>query len=178
MNTKNQEESGVIFMLQFIKSYVEKEFQIKDLSTKNRSRSFVSARAVYYKLAKEETKLSLPIIGRSIRKTHATVLHGLKNVFPLLKTYDPSAYKIYEKYNKIKPTNKESEMFSLIDFEKLKVKYLNEKRDKYNIQRRLDRIQKVKEQSKLYDITDRFNNLSKNKQEVFLERVNAILNMM
>lgn len=178
MSIKSQEENGVIFMLQFIKSYVEKEFQIKNLSVKNRSRSFVSARAVYYKLAIEETKLSLSIIGRSIRKDHATVLHGLKKVFPLLKTYDPSAYKIYEKYNKIKPTNKESEMFSLIDFEKLKAKYLKEKRAKYNIQRRLDRIQKVKEQSKLYDITDRFNDLSEDKQGVFLERVNAILNMI
>ena len=50
----------------------------EDWDSKTKTQSKVFERAIYYKLSKEFTKISLAEIGRRINKDHATVLHGLK----------------------------------------------------------------------------------------------------
>ena len=51
-----------------------------DIDNPVRKRPFVEARAIYYKLLREYTLLSLVEIGDYVKKNHATVIHGLKNL--------------------------------------------------------------------------------------------------
>ncbi len=51
-----------------------------DIDNPIRKRPFVEARAIYYKLLKEYTLLSLAEIGDHVKKNHATVIHGIKNL--------------------------------------------------------------------------------------------------
>jgi len=174
----DKKNGKTMYILSYIKKYIEREFGIKDISKKNKTRDYVYARAIYYQIAKDETGLSTPIIGKSMNRDHATVVYSLNKIFPMLPIYDKKSYIIYERYNQMKPSKEESEMFSMIEFEELKSKYLDLKRDKNNIKRRLDRVIKVKEQNRLYSITDRFNNLDEKSKDLFLLRANSILNMI
>jgi len=90
-----------------IKKYIESSLKIK-LKYKTRQRKYVYARALYFKLAKEYTKYNLTEIGGSMNVNHATVLHAIKNVFPMVLQYDETLRNIYEDYkfeNKYKNTN-------------------------------------------------------------------------
>jgi len=51
-----------------------------DIDNPVRKRPFVEARAIYYKLLREYTLLSLVEIGNYVKKNHATVIHGIKNL--------------------------------------------------------------------------------------------------
>lgn len=62
-----------------IKRIVE-EFYSLDITTKTRERNYVEARAMYYKIVRDNTKLSLEAIGKSVNRNHATVLHGIKTL--------------------------------------------------------------------------------------------------
>lgn len=62
-----------------IKRIVE-EFYSLDITTKTRERNYVEARAMYYKIVRDNTKLSLEVIGKSVNRNHATVLHGINTL--------------------------------------------------------------------------------------------------
>jgi hypothetical protein len=79
-----------------IKEKVEKHFTL-DISKETRRREYVYTRSVFYKLAKTHTNQSLSAIGRSIKKDHATVLHGLKIFDAIIKTYEKEMYSKYAK---------------------------------------------------------------------------------
>lgn len=90
-----------------IKKYIESSLKIK-LKYKTRQRKYVYARALYFKLSKEYTKYNLTEIGGSMNVNHATVVHAIKNVFPMVLQYDETLRNIYEDYkfeNKYKNTN-------------------------------------------------------------------------
>lgn len=176
MNTRNGLKKNTMVTLGFIKKYVENEFNIKDISKKTRKKEYISARAIYYKLSKEETSASLSKIGSFIDKNHATVLHGLNSIFPSLEIYDRKAYNVYVKYKEIDENDKI--ILDVIKFDDLKIKYALLKRDNYNLERRYNRLCKIKENNKLFEITDKFNELTEDKQEIFKTRVNAILKMI
>ncbi|QDP55107.1 MAG: putative bacterial DnaA helix-turn-helix protein [Prokaryotic dsDNA virus sp.] len=59
-----------------------------DLQTKSRERSYVYARAVYFYLCREYTPLSTKKIGESLGKDHATVLHAIKKVIPIILRHE------------------------------------------------------------------------------------------
>src|SRR6056300_756872 len=80
-----------------IRNYMETCLGI-DLSFRTRKRSNVYARAVYFKLCKEYTRLSLTDIGASVNVDHATVIHGINNVFPIVMQYDGHLQDLYEDY--------------------------------------------------------------------------------
>lgn len=60
-----------------IRRIVEKHSQL-DLSNSSRVRNLVYTRALYFKLCRTYTLYPLSVIGESVGKDHATVLHGLK----------------------------------------------------------------------------------------------------
>lgn len=67
-----------------------------NLRENSRRRDVVVARAVYYQLAFKDLRLAtLTRIGKSLGKDHATVLHGIKTVIPMLDMYYP---RVAEKY--------------------------------------------------------------------------------
>jgi hypothetical protein len=81
--------------LQDIMKEVESMIDFK-LSEQRRTRGHVYARSVYFKLSRELCPLeSLSSIGISVNKDHASVLHGINNVFPSLEAYEESFYNIY-----------------------------------------------------------------------------------
>tara|TARA_R110001592_G_scaffold204577_2_gene454675 strand:+ start:3011 stop:3553 length:543 start_codon:yes stop_codon:yes gene_type:complete len=66
-----------------IRDYVSEWFNI-DLTDKSKTREYSEARAFYYKIAREFTKCGLAMIAESVGKTHASVIHSMKNTLPHL----------------------------------------------------------------------------------------------
>tara|TARA_R110002126_G_scaffold276986_1_gene422753 strand:+ start:53 stop:508 length:456 start_codon:yes stop_codon:yes gene_type:complete len=62
-----------------IKEIVENYFEIS-ISRNTRKRQYVEARAIYFKLCREFTQLSLEQIGKSVNRDHASVLHGVRSI--------------------------------------------------------------------------------------------------
>lgn len=83
-----------------IKQFVDDEFAI-DIARNTRKREYVEARSLYYKLAKENTRLSLERIGGFIRRDHATVLHGLNNVWYQAIVGNEEILESYDKFKSV-----------------------------------------------------------------------------
>ncbi|QDP58860.1 MAG: putative bacterial DnaA helix-turn-helix protein [Prokaryotic dsDNA virus sp.] len=116
--------------LKTIKKLVEERTNI-NLLIPTRKRKAVYARAIYFKLAREKTHLSLKQIGESLNKDHATVLHSINNIFEEIKKYDSSHYSIYKELlgtEKLLPMNKRFLILSK-KHEDLQDKLLHEKYD-------------------------------------------------
>jgi len=62
-----------------IKEIVENYFELS-ISRNTRKRQYVEARAIYFKLCREFTQLSLEQIGKSVIRDHASVLHGVRSI--------------------------------------------------------------------------------------------------
>ena len=62
-----------------IKEIVENYFEIS-ISRNTRKRQYVEARAIYFKLCRIFTQLSLEQIGKSVNRDHASVLHGVRSI--------------------------------------------------------------------------------------------------
>ena len=62
-----------------IKEIVESYFEIS-ISRNTRKRQYVEARAIYFKLCRIFTQLSLEQIGKSVNRDHASVLHGVRSI--------------------------------------------------------------------------------------------------
>lgn len=58
-----------------------------DMGRNTRKRPYVEKRAVYFLLCKELTPYSYAEIGATVGKDHATVVHSMKNVLPVLDDY-------------------------------------------------------------------------------------------
>ena len=81
---------------------VSKEFGI-DITKRTRKTEYLYARAVYYKLAKEIFHRTYADIGKEVGLNHATVLHSIKEVFPVIKMFEPNIIVRYNKlYDRIK----------------------------------------------------------------------------
>ena len=83
-------------MIEKIRKEVE-EATMQDLSSRRRQRELVYARAIYFKLCKEKTTSTLKKIADTLGLNHATVLHAINNVFPLIKKDEPYLYEIYSR---------------------------------------------------------------------------------
>ncbi len=64
---------------EMIKEIVDNYFEL-NLKRNTRKRNYVEARAIFYKLCREFTKLSLEQIGKQVDRDHASVLHGIKSL--------------------------------------------------------------------------------------------------
>jgi len=54
-----------------------------DLSVDGRKRKESDARALFYKLCREYTNDTYETIGEELNRDHTTVIHGVKNIFPV-----------------------------------------------------------------------------------------------
>ena len=63
-----------------IRTAVQDEFKL-NIKRKCRTRPYVIARTIYFKLCKDFTKYPYDKIGQTLGKNHATVLHAVKNIF-------------------------------------------------------------------------------------------------
>ncbi|QDP48347.1 MAG: putative bacterial DnaA helix-turn-helix protein [Prokaryotic dsDNA virus sp.] len=65
--------------IQIIKEVVEQHFDI-DITKDTRKREYVEARAMYFNLARDYTRMSLSVIGKTVYRDHTTVLYFLKQL--------------------------------------------------------------------------------------------------
>lgn len=79
--------------LEIIREIVEKAFDV-DLSSRNRQRFVVDKRIIYSKIARERTVFSVQMIGREIKRDHATILNHLGQADSLIR-YDEKFKKDY-----------------------------------------------------------------------------------
>lgn len=80
-----------------VKEIVEDYYKLK-IDSKTRQRKYVEARAVYYKLLRENSRMSLQAIGNTMNKDHATVLHSLRQIKDWLE-YDKELKRDYNTIN-------------------------------------------------------------------------------
>ena len=69
-----------------IRAVVESTYNKINISDKTRERRFCDARKIYSYIAKKCTPYSLAIIGRFIKRDHATILHSIKRCEDLIQT--------------------------------------------------------------------------------------------
>lgn len=60
-----------------IKELVEQVYKL-DIASKSRRADYIQARAIYYKLCMEFTRLNQTRIAKTLDKNHATIIHSLK----------------------------------------------------------------------------------------------------
>jgi chromosomal replication initiation ATPase DnaA len=84
--------------LETIIKNVSREFGL-DIRTRSRKREYIYARAIYYKISREIYRKTLSEIGAGVNTNHATVLHSIKNVYPVIERFEP---KVMESYFKLK----------------------------------------------------------------------------
>jgi len=68
-----------------VKNIVNAYYQL-DVNTKQKTDRLVKARAICYKILKEECQLSYTFIGFSFKKTHATIISSLKGIEWMFKS--------------------------------------------------------------------------------------------
>ena len=67
-----------------------------DIVKRSRQRQYVYGRCVYYKLVRSfYPNRSLSYIGSTVGVDHATVLHSLNKVFPVIEQFEPTLLMIY-----------------------------------------------------------------------------------
>lgn len=71
-----------------IRKLVEQYYEL-DITSQTRKRKYVEARAMYYKLVRDNTRLSLEAIGKTVSRDHASVLHGVNTLSDWVET-DPT----------------------------------------------------------------------------------------
>lgn len=62
-----------------INEVVNNYFEL-NIKRNTRKRPYVEARAIYFKLCRDFTRLSLEQIGNKVNRNHASVLHGIKTL--------------------------------------------------------------------------------------------------
>ena len=82
---------------EMIKQVVEEHFKIQ-INSKTRRREYVEARAIYFKLLRDNTRMSLANIGKTMSRDHATVLHSVRRVDDWIK-YDKQMRQDYNILN-------------------------------------------------------------------------------
>jgi len=130
-----------------------------DLSKKKRSREYVYTRAVYFKLCRENTELSLESIADTVGLNHATVIHSIKNVFPLIMKYDKQYATLYKRLKSPEP------------IEQIEEKYISLKEDYESL---LSSTQ-VEDDAELIDIIKQ---IPESQIDVAKLRINAMVQML
>ena len=82
---------------ELIKSMIEQKCLVH-LNKDTRKRNVVYARAIYFKLLKEFTKMTLESIGETVNRDHSSVLYGI-NKFEQLQFYKEPVLSVYEEIN-------------------------------------------------------------------------------
>jgi len=131
-----------------IKEIVERYFEI-NISRNTRKRQYVEARAIYFKLCREFTQLSLGQIGESVNRDHASVLHGVRSINNWVQVDKRMNNSMHILKNKI--INYQVEKDETVELnESIVLKYLELKDQVKNQQEIIDKLS-----SDLKEITDK-----------------------
>ena len=157
--------------LENLDKIVSSSFDV-DIKSKSRDIDSVMARAVFYDLAYNKFKVaSLSRIGKYVERHHATVLHSLNNVLPII----PKCYKYHDSVYKdilrriFVYDDKDLNETDYTKLERLRIQY-NDLLEKYN-----DLCNEEADRSQLISSIRR---LSEDKVPILKLRVDAILKMI
>lgn len=162
--------------LKQIIEFVSSELDI-DLQKNTRERRYVEARCLYYKLAREHTKLGLSDIGRPLKKDHTTVTHALNKVWDNAVRFNEHVSDAYIKFKA---------KMSLIKEDQSIEEELEEAKKKLLSMSGVDNDEYIRMRKELYSVrkrNKRFNELmdqldtDRKKEELFL-RLEATVNML
>lgn len=81
--------------VKLLKDIVNQAFNL-NVDHRSRKAEYIMARAICYKILKEECKMSSSFIGRQFNKNHATILHSVQE-FPWMLKADKEMEKTYRK---------------------------------------------------------------------------------
>jgi len=173
--------------LQDIKKEVEGMIEFK-LSEPRRKRGHVYARSVYFKLSRELCPLeSLSSIGISVNKDHASVLHGINNVFPSLEAYEEAFYNIYteaklrllEKYGSGDLYASKVMSSAFLGVHKQYSGELSEYKNKYkDIKNKYDELLRSRDNSTLDEAIDMLKRVPESKNYDLLIKLDAMTKIM
>jgi len=131
-----------------IRNYVEAKTDL-DISRTTRKRKYVDARALYFKLCRENTDASLEEIGSLVGRDYSSVIHSVKHCFDAVYKYNPLIRNIYDDFKPIQvaiPERLTNEEISSLVEENKALKARLEFLEKGN-GRMLDLVAKVPEQA-------------------------------
>lgn len=119
-----------------IKTLVEQEYGYS-VDDKTRKRQVVEARAMFYYILKNFSNLTLAAIARTVKKNHATVLHGLRNfeVWREQNKYLEFAFK-----NIVYKLDALDEIENYVDVMELRRELLKAKMDLLALQNKKDKV--------------------------------------
>lgn len=83
-----------------IRNYVESKTDL-DISRTTRKRQYVDARALYFKLCRENTDASLEEIGSLVGRDYSSVIHSVKHCFDSVYRFNPLVRNIYDDFKPI-----------------------------------------------------------------------------
>ena len=145
-----------------IKQIVESHFKI-EISKETRQREYVEARGIYYKLTRDNTRLSLTAIGNPVNKHYSSVIHGIIQIENWIERDVAIRNNYTVLKNKVKDIKEATEEVLVID-ESIVLKYATLK-DEVKSQR--EEIQRLtKEYNELYE--------KHNKREKFYQKYGFI----
>ena len=155
-------KSNKTLQTQAIRTYIESCLNI-DISKRTRKRNYVYARAVYFKLCREYTKLSLDDIGQTVDMDHASVVHAISKVFDAVVFHDKFLEDIYNDY---KLSNKNTNETIFDNYERLLKENLDLRRE----------VESIKEES-LFDrrFIDLYQDIPFEKRTHVYEKLEAIV---
>jgi hypothetical protein len=122
---------------------VSKELGLS-LSRNTRKREYVYARAIYFKLCREFSHATLSSIGKSVRRDHASVLHGLF-VFDVMALHKDTILSSYSKIRNRLLLENEGDLKKYNEDNYYKIKYNKLIEDYQELQRKYDLIYETQE---------------------------------
>ena len=160
---------------QTIKKLVEDYYTLK-IDSKTRKREYIEARAIYYKLLRDNSRMSLSAIGKTMNKDHATVLYTINKIDDWVQ-YDKQLRQDYEtltsrlKHAMMLNPEQFKESINIEGFYEIEYKKLEEKHT-YIVNRSVAKA--LAEEAKKYDtLVNKYNFLKSRLEKYEPKRVNS-----
>lgn len=159
-------------IIKIARKVVEGYFSL-NLNKRTREKQYIIARSYFYKLLRDNTKMTLSLIGKEFDKNHATVLHSINKLEGYIEYdhYIETEYlslnsmfldyidvEFLSKYDSDKAENDREGYYELMaDFKELSRKYNMLKKDYTNLSRSSSKLStKHKELSELFTKRERY----------------------
>ena len=146
-------------MIEKFKKIIELETGV-NVEIVSRKRNFVEARAMYYKLLRDVSNMTLQAIGDTVNKDHATIIHSLNSVDDWMK-YDR---KLTDRYKNI--------LYAIDKIDETDFNSLRYENIMLNL--KIDELTKRLSSNRLYDLMDK---IPFDKEEAVYDRLSVIVRM-
>jgi len=146
-------------MIEKFKKIIELETGV-NVEIVSRKRNFVEARAMYYKLLRDVSNMTLQAIGDTVNKDHSTIIHSLNSVDDWMK-YDR---KLADRYKNI--------LYAIDKIDETDFNSLRYENIMLNL--KIDELTKRLSSNRLYDLMDK---IPFDKEEAVYDRLSVIVRM-